>query len=53
MSEAADYALWANNFGQSTTAPAGAPAAMPAPSTFVLATVAFIGLSAFRRRRRR
>ncbi len=52
MSEVADYTLWANNFGQTVAAPSGPAAAIPEPSTLLLAIVGIIGLSAFRRRRR-
>ncbi len=48
MVEAGDYTVWANNFGTTVAAPASASAAVPEPSTFLLA---IIGLSAFRRRR--
>ena len=51
--DAADYTLWANNFGQMVAAPAGPAAAVPEPSTFLLAIVGIIGLSCCRRRRRR
>ena len=51
--DASNYTVWANNFGQTVAAPSGAAAAVPEPSTFLLAIVGIIGLSAFRRRRRR
>ena len=52
--EAADYTLWANGFGMMVSTPeTNAPATVPEPSTFVLATIGLIGLSAFHRRRRR
>ena len=49
--DAADYTTWANNFGMMAAAPAGAPAAVPEPSTFVLAAIGFLGLNALRCRR--
>ena len=51
---AADYTIWANNFGMMVAAPeASAAAAVPEPSTFVLAIVGIIGLCCYRRRRNR
>lgn len=51
--DAADYTLWANNFGLMVMGPESNPQAVPEPNTFLLAIVGTIGLSAFRRRRRR
>ena len=51
--DASDYTIWANNYGQMVAAPSGAPAAVPEPSTFLLAIVGIIGLCAYHRRRRR
>ena len=54
MTNAADYTIWANNFGQMVAAPeTSAPEAVPEPSTFLLAIVGTLGLSCYRRRRRR
>ena len=47
--DAADYTIWANEFGSVVMA----PQAVPEPSTFLLAIVGIIGLSCYRRRRRR
>ena len=53
LTNAADYTIWANNFGMMVVAPESAAAAVPEPSTFLLAIVGIIGLCCYRRRRRR
>ncbi len=52
MVDAADYTVWANKFGTVVMGPQSGPAAVPEPSTLVLAVIGMVALAGLSRRRR-